>query len=115
MQKSFFWFPAKLFLANFRFKRLSLPLYILIHSNKIIEIRGGKRAKTKTGLQHLVTIPVPRLIMNKKPLFLNFDVLNTQYFRIGVFAYGVNLSVLYFAGFPKEPQKAFILNRGGYQ
>ena len=41
----------------------------------------------------------------------NYNVFNAHYFRMRVFAYNVQLPVLYAPGFPKETQESFVFDR----
>lgn len=52
-KKSFFWFPAKLFLANFRFNGLSLPGRVLYPLKQNNSNTGRKTGKNKNGVATL--------------------------------------------------------------
>lgn len=70
MQKCFFWLPAKLFLANFRFKRLSLPWWVLYPLKQNNRNTGRKTGKYKKGSDYHNPNPFTTYIMNKKVIFL---------------------------------------------
>jgi hypothetical protein len=44
-------------------------------------------------------------------LFFDYDVFDSHYFRMRVFAYNIQLPVLYAPGFPKETQESFVFDR----
>ena len=70
VQKSFFWFPAKLFLANFRFNGLYLPVWVLYPLKQNNRNTGRKTGKNKKGSDYHNPHPFTTYIMNKKVIFL---------------------------------------------
>lgn len=80
MQKRFFWLPAKLFLANFRFNGLSLPWHILYPLKQNNRNTGREMGKIKKGRNAMLQPPVMSIICipNYSPYVFSYALYNIE-------------------------------------